>query len=90
MVIGPAGPRHLLLGNVPYVVLPSARDARMTRETGGVLTHLGLEPLRELGPEPVELQAHFCVHADAHVVVHHLRLHLHTTGMSAVEQEKEP
>ena len=61
----------------------------MTGETGRVLTHLGLEPVRELGPEPVELQAHFSVHADAHVVVHHLRLHLNTTGMSAVEQENE-
>lgn len=54
-----------------------------------MLTHLGLEPVRELGPEPVKLQAHFSVHADAHVVVHHLCLHLHTTGMSAVEQENE-
>ena len=42
------------------------------------LTHLGLEPLRELGSQAVKLQAHFGIHPDAHVVVHHLGLHLRT------------
>ena len=40
------------------------------------LTHLGLEPLWELGPQAVELQAHFSIHPNAHVVVHDLGLHL--------------
>ena len=33
--------------------------------------------MRELGPEAIKLEAHFGVHSDAHVVVHHLCLHLH-------------
>jgi hypothetical protein len=81
VVISPAGPRDLPSWKGP--LHSPAKRPRMTREAAGVLTHLGLEPLRELGPEPVKLQAHFSVHTNAHVVVHHLCLHLHNTGMSA-------
>ena len=52
------------------------------------LTHLGLEPLWELGSEAVKLQAHFGVHPDAHVVVHHLRLQRCTVllGLNSCEK----
>ncbi len=46
---------------------------------GGVpdlVAHLGAEPVRELVAQPMELQAHLGVYADAHVVVHHPPLHL--------------
>ena len=43
------------------------------------LTHLGLEPVREFGPQAIKLKAHFGIHSDAHVVVHDLGLHLRVT-----------
>ena len=43
---------------------------------GASLTHLGFEPLWELGPQAVKLQAHFGIHPNAHVIVHDLGLHL--------------
>ena len=48
------------------------------------LTHLGLEPLWELGPQAVKLQAHFGIHPDAHVVVHDLGLRLQHTQIQGM------
>ena len=48
------------------------------------LTHLGLEPLWELSSQAVKLQAHFGIHPDPHVVVHHLGLHLRTVLLGSI------